>query len=287
MTQVIYADILFVVNVYITYALIALTDPLARTTSSRGRKVLGAVLGGIYSFIIFIPSVPDWIIAVSRILFAAVLVFAVYGKQTRKGFLIVFGSFFLVNFIFAGLMFAVWYFIAPSSMLYYGSVVYFDIDTLTLVILTIVCYAIISVIYMLIRSRSPSDTLFELSVYLGGKSVTCKAFFDTGNSVLEPFTSLPVIIMNEDICGDLLNANEEIDSEKAVGLSLRYIPCSGFAGDGTLKAFRPERVHIKGIKTEIDTDKVFIALTKQKIKSGEYGALLNSAMINQQQEVLK
>lgn len=280
MTQVVYADILFVVNVYVTYALLALTDLIAKTSSKRIRRVLGAILGGLYSFVIFIPYLPSWAITVSRLAFAALLVFVVYGKMSRKSFFINYSGFFLVNFIFAGLMFALWYFIAPSSMMYYGSVVYFDIDTLTLVILTIVCYAIISFVDLLIRSRSPSDTLFELSVYIKNKCVTCKAFFDTGNCIVDPFTSMPVIIMDENICEEILPEYIETNSENAADLSFRYIPCSSFAGEGTLKAFRPERVHIKGVKTEFDTDKVFVAMTNKKIKGGEYGALLNSALVN-------
>lgn len=278
MTQVVYADILFVINVYVTYLLLKLCDIVCRERGKRSRRVVAALCGGLYSLIIFIPSIPNYALVVSRLVFASALIFVAYGKLSRGRFFTLYGGFFLVNFVFAGLMFALWYFVAPSKMMFFGSVVYFDIDTLTLVVLTIICYGVMTAVQRLIKTKSPSDTLFELTVYLGEKCVRCNSFLDTGNSVFEPFSGYPVIIAQKEALGELLLPFEKDRSEDALALSLRYIPCISLGADDVLQGFRPDKIILKGAKTNIETNEVFIAMTDKAIKNGDYKALVNPAV---------
>ena len=278
MTKVVYADILFVINVYVTYFLLKLTDLLCRERGKRARRVVSSLCGGLYSFVIFIPSIPNYALALTRLAFAALLVFAAYGKISRKRFFTLYGGFFLVNFVFAGLMFALWYFIAPKSMMLFGSVVYFDINTLALVVMTIICYAVMTVAERLIGTRTPADTLFELTVFLGENSVSMDAFLDTGNSVFEPFSSFPVIIAQSDICEKLLLPFDESDSDCALEAGFRYIPCHSLGADDVLKGFRPDKVRIKGTKTDVETNEVYIAMTDRVIRNGDYKAIINPAV---------
>ena len=55
MTGVIYADVLFILNTYINYAILTLTALFLHVTPSRLRLLCGAVLGGACSLIILFP----------------------------------------------------------------------------------------------------------------------------------------------------------------------------------------------------------------------------------------
>ena len=143
MTGVIYADVLFILNVYITYALLMLSALFLGLTPKRMRLLFAAVLGGFSSFLIFIPELSAALLGLLRpvlCLVFSVVAFSYKGvKQLIRQTLI----FLCVNFAFAGLMFALWYFVSPSAVYYNSGIVYFDIDALSLFIITAIYYLIV------------------------------------------------------------------------------------------------------------------------------------------------
>lgn len=269
MTQVVYADILFIINTYVTYALLRSTDLLCRTKTKRLRAVLSALLGGAFSFIVLFDGVSNFTIAVYRIVCCFLLLFAAYYPFERKKFFRLCLGFFLVNFVFAGLMFALWFLFAPKSMLYFGGIVYFDIDAVTLIVYTAACYGIVSLGSSLLKMKSSPGSVFELEIGCGGKTFCCKALLDTGNSLFEPFSSLPVIVCEKKI----FEGKFEIENEK-----FRLVPCSSVSGESVLKAFRPDFVNITGVRAKKRTNDVYVAVTENRIRNSEFGALLHPAL---------
>ena len=74
MTQVVYADILFIVNTYVNYALIRLSGIVCKQKIKTLRLVAASLSGGLYSFIILAQNIPSIVIFLSRVLFAAVII---------------------------------------------------------------------------------------------------------------------------------------------------------------------------------------------------------------------
>lgn len=274
-THVVYGDILFIINTYVTYALLRVTSLVCKAPASRLRTVAASLLGGAFSFLVLLRGVPEAVIALLRLLFAALLLFVTYYPFEKKKLLKLLGGFFLVNFVFAGLMFALWLFVSPKSMLFCAGVIYFDIDALTLVVLTAACYAFLSVANLLLRSKAPKGTLFELEITLGEKRYSCRALLDTGNSLYEPFSSFPVIVAEKRLFGDGFQIPEE---------RLRLVPCSSVSSQSVLRAFRPDNVVIKGIEGETSTDKLYIGLTENGIGNSEFGALLHPDLTENMKE---
>ncbi|MCM1363948.1 MAG: sigma-E processing peptidase SpoIIGA [Ruminococcus sp.] len=275
MVQVVYVDILVVVNIYVNYGLVRLSSIICRQRVKQWRLVLSALLGGVGSVVILIPNVPNVVFLMIRIAFAFGLVFAAFGFSNRLQFFRAFGSFFLVNFVFAGLMFALWMFVSPKSMLYSTGIVYFNIDTMSLVVLTVVCYAVMSAIHAFVKSKAPKNTIYQLDIFIGEEVFTCKAFLDTGNSLTEPFSALPVIIVNNDVAP---MSGKSLTVERCFAdfeYPVRVIPCSSVTSSSMLSAYKPDKIHIKGLSCDFDVSQVFVALTQNKIKNGDYDALLN------------
>ena len=286
MRVVVYADILFVLNAYITYALLLVTELLCRTRAGRLRRALSALLGGLCAFVIFLPRLPKAVFLLFRVLSAAVLVPVAFGKGSRKRFLLLFGAFFSVSFVFAGLMFALWYAVRPQSMLCFGSVVYFNISALTLVVLTAVCYGVFYVVQLLLRARPPQRSLFRLTVTLGGKSVCCSALLDSGNQLTEPFSGLPVIVGERRTMQQLIGAADLASPETAAKLRLRQIPCRTLTGESVLPGFRPDEVILRSADREIRTADVYIALSDKPICGGDFGALLHPNLTEEKNVIL-
>lgn len=273
--QVIYADILFILNVYITYGLLLLTGYIAKSEIKRLRLLLSSVLSGFYSLIILVPDISDTVIALSRIPSCIVIVLAAYKVFNKRHFLRLVAVFLIVNFVFAGLMFALWYFLYPKNMYFNNGIVYFDINAVTLIVLTTVCYLSLKLLHKIIGAKVPLNTVYNLQIFVSEKVFSCRCFLDTGNSLKDVFTGYPIIVVSEEVLKDFLPLN--IFDEKSLSCcepKIRFIVCSTATKDGLLPSFKPEKVKISSLKGSFETDRVIVAVTKRKLKNGEFGAIL-------------
>ncbi|MBQ6600180.1 MAG: sigma-E processing peptidase SpoIIGA [Clostridia bacterium] len=273
MQRVIYADVLVIINVYITYFLLKSTALLVKKNPDRLRLFISSLLGGFYSLTVLLPEKIQGALVLLRLATAILFVFIAFGYTSFKAFLRLNLSFLFCSFVFAGLMLALWYFICPAGMYFNGSVAYFDIDILTLVVLTIFCYCFMKLYEKLFRTRAPVNTVFYCKVDFEGMEFNLKAFLDTGNNLKDYFTGKPVVVANRNafkkLFPDALELGRNERSEK-----IRYIFCDTVGGEGLLPAFSPFNMHIKGVDYDFSTAAVTVALTEKKLFHGEYDAIL-------------
>ena len=277
MTTVVYGDILFILNAYVTDLLLLLCAPLCREKSSRPRRALASVLGGLYAFVLFVPRLPRWALLLSRVPAAAGLVLCAFGFGGRRRFLRLLAGFFLINFVFAGLMAALWHTLHPARLLVFGTVIYAAIDAGTLVGLTAACYALLWGAERLLRTRRAQGCLFDLTVTLGEKSVRCRAFLDTGNDLREPFSGLPVVLLHRSFAAKL-GVPDTPDAMQSAALRFRLIPCRSQGGSVLLPAFCPTRLTVRSPRGTGETADCYVAVTGQPLGHGAFGALLPPAL---------
>ncbi len=275
MTGVIYADVLFILNVYITYALLMLTALFLRQRPKRLRLLLAGVLGGFSSFLILIPHVSTVFMGVLRVVLCLVFSLVAFKfngiKQLTRQSLV----FLCVNFLFAGIMLAIWYFISPTAVYYNSGVVYFDIDTLSLIIITAVCYFLIKAFGMFTSLRTPKNTIYDVYLQIAGDEFFLKGFLDTGNNLKDPFTSSDVIVISRSAVEKYFPMNKSIS--EIIGespLKIRYLPCITVSGSKLLPVFKCDKMRIKGISADFSLEGVIVAVSDENIKNGEFQALL-------------
>lgn len=281
MSGVIYADVLVVINFYVTYFLLLSAAALSKENPGRIRLALTSLFGGFYALLpVFLPQsrAVKLLLQVGAIILPVVLTF---GFKGARRFFKSFVSYLLCSFLFAGLMLGVWYFFSPPGMYYSGSVVYFDIDLKLLVILTIVSYGFLRLFDFIFKSRAPTNTIFYLRIILGEKSFNLRAFLDTGNKLKDPFTSSPVIIADKRAFRD--SFTDELNEENP-GIPMRYILCSCLSGKKLLPAFFAEKVQLKGADGEFTAERVMIALTEERLFGGEYDAILPLGLFDNYRE---
>lgn len=282
--RVIYADILFVLNVYITYGLLLLTGLISKTELKRLRLLLSSLLSGLYSLIILVPDISENLVAMSRFPACFLLVLVGYKVINKRHFLRLTVCFFAVNFAFAGLMFALWYFFSPQNMYYNNGIVYFDINAVTLVVLTAVCWVLLKIICKIVNFKAPHNTVYDLHIYYKDEEFLCKSLLDTGNSLTDPFTAYPVIVVYRGVFGSTFDGR--LTDEKYLSENkLRLLVCSTVGGDGLLPCFRPENVKISSLDGSFETDRAVVALTEKKLKNGDFDAILPTDLfVNQKCE---
>lgn len=279
MKQTIYVDVLIIINIYINYGLLLLSSVIGKINAERLRILLASLFGGIYSLIILVPSISDTAVSVSRIPALAVMVLLAFGYGSRKEYIRASLIFLGINLVFAGAMFMLWFLVSPGNMYYNGGVVYFGIDALTLVLMTIGAYLIIRLISFFSKRKTTHGFTYNLRIYASGKVFTCKGIYDSGNSLCDPFSGEGVIVADVDLFDGIFDKSIFEDFEKSQGKhNLRLIPVGTISGTHLMPSFRAERITVKGIETDITVEKPVIALCREKIHGGEYGALLYASI---------
>ncbi len=271
--RVVYADVLIIINTYVNFALLRLGAVITHSDSGRLRTLLGAFIGGLYSLIILVEGLNAFLSFFLKAAVSAIIVLVAFGWHNMRSFLRSYAGFFLVSFVFAGIMLALWLFVSPDTMLYNNGVVYFKIDTLTLLIATAVCYAVLRLAVFFGERRTPGGSIYFVTVTVLGESASCRGLKDSGSSFKDSFSGYPVILVSSEI-SDKLNISAQNAQELPQRLKVRYIPCSTATGEAVIFTFCPDKVRIKGTDCDFETDRVRIGISRNKIRNGEFEAVL-------------
>ncbi len=272
MSTVIYADILVAVNMIMNYFLLRASMAVTGADYKTVRVFLSAAAGGLFSMIIFVEDISPLVNTLIKLLFLAFMVAVAFGLKSLKSFVKNCSAFFIANFVFAGIMLAISVFIAPEKTLYKNGIVYFDIDIITLTVSAFVCYVILSALTRFSRSRSPAESIYELTVTYNGNRVTGKALYDTGNTLRDSFSGRPVIIAEKGFAEKLFAEGEDVTQQK----NFRLIPYSTIKNGGALPAFLAEKISLKTPTKTTEAEKIYIAVTDKKFVSGDFCALLGT-----------
>lgn len=264
----IYVDVLIILNTYINYGLLRITSLFFAEKANNGRVFLASLFGGIYSLIILWESISPFLLFITKILCALIMTLISFRYESIFSLLKKGVTLLGVSLVFAGAMFSLWLFIYPKTMVFRNSVVYFDFDEITLVIMTAIAYGIVKLIYFIAEKRAPKDFLFRLEISLLGEKVTVNALCDTGNDLKDWFSSMPVIVVGKGVMKAEKTVNSQTFTKK------RLIPCSTAYGEGIMPIVKAEKVKITGRSTCIQSEDVFIGFANTKLKNGEFEAII-------------
>ena len=270
MNTVIYADILFVINMMVNYLLLRVSAAVTSDGFKVYRLLLSSGAGGLFAMIILIDGIPQIIHTLLRILFPPIMTATAFGVKNVRAFLKNTAAFYLANFVFAGIMLGICTAVKSNFVLYRNGVVYFDVDILTLTVVSLVCYGILTLVSRLVKLRNPRETLCEIAVTDNGKTVTGTAFYDTGNSLCDSFSGRPVIIAEKGFLEKLYGKDFDCTELK----NFRLVPYTTIRNGGALPAFSVEKVAIKCFGNFIEADKIFVAVTERKINTAGQCALV-------------
>lgn len=250
MKQVIYVDVLIIVNLFVNYFLLLTTSKFLNLKLKLSRLILGEILGAIYSLYIFIPEPNLFVSVLVKLFMSIIMVAAAFEFNKIKQFLKIIVCFYAVNFAFSGTMFALWCAFKPNGMIINNDIVYFNISPITLIVSTVISYIIIEIVNRVIEKKQLKNSSLEIGIKFKDKYIVLNAKIDTGNLLKEPFSNLPVIVVKKSEINLLIpefNIFENIENQNEIKkLKIRIIPFKTVSGTGILPAFKPEYVVLKG-----------------------------------------
>lgn len=266
---VIYIDLLFFVNAAVDYALIICTAKICGVCPERKRFILSALSGAAYSAAaVFLPALTR----LPAIIAAGVLMSAL-AFGAGKGFFRVTLVFFAVSAAFGGTVCAVSVMRGVNAL-----------SIRALIISLALCYAVFSAVFRRLARAEVQSLISPVTLTLQGRSITVNALHDTGNSLSEPVTGRPVIVIERESAARLLTkeqaslftgpvceAAETVIRAGRVGLRVHLVPYSAVGASGLLPAFRVDMAVI-GKKSRPE---IFAAVSPTALSDGGgYNALI-------------
>ena len=275
---IIYIDVLVVLNWFIDWLLLLLTAQLLHQPVRRVRAVLGAAVGGLLACQVLI-SVPPIIALLLNLCSAAAIVRAAFVWRGVRGYVKQMFTFYCVSALLSGIVTALWYVSGSEAVVTRNGVIYCDISPFAVAVLSVIAYGAIRLYERFTRKRAPEALDYTVTVNDGCGTAECKALFDTGLHLREPFSGVPVIVVDRSALLPFLPlplGATLANTTTVLSPRLRMVPYKTVGGNGLLQAFVPQTVTIKRAgEPKRDISGVYVALSDD-MQCGEYTALIGS-----------
>ena len=294
----IYIDVLFAVNLLVNYLLLRACCILSGGKVYKFRSVLGSIIGACYAVLIFFPDFSLLHSTIYKLLVSMLIVAVSSPFYSLKSYIKALICFYVVSFAFGGCVLGMFYFSNLGTKLgavYSNGILYFNLPWSILALSGFLFHISLKLTnYFSGRSMRRKNLQKKLLVRFNNNTAEVTALLDTGNSLVDPISLSPVIIVEYKFLKCLFNDEvrsrlEKIGSENIEwimtdvsqkGLMTRLIPYSSLGKEnGMLLGFVPDRAEIYeecGVRV---LNKCVIGIyDKQLSKDRSFGALLNPYM---------
>lgn len=245
--DIIYADLLFLLNFVIDYLLLLATGRICSLPLRRGRLALGAMLGGVYAVAAVLwpheAGAPTVKLAVGALL--PLCAFGREGLWLRRELV-----FFAVSAAFGGAVHASCTLAGLSSV----GRSYIPVSLRVLVLSFALCYALLTLLFSG-SGRRAGRRLRQVEIRHRGQCVDFMALHDSGNELVDPVSALPVLMAESQALAPLFPPGTLPASDPVAAVSacpgLRLLSCESVGGSTLLLCFTPEELRVDGVRRRL------------------------------------
>ncbi len=299
----IYADVVFAINFFMDLFILWVVCKLSHKKISVFRLVLGGIImSATYCIIIFVAPFRIYLnIFASVLILICGVAITFKPKSVKEFFKLIFFSY-VTAFSIGGLGIALFYFTNISDVI--GNMMGFTINNFSFNILLIsVCsfYIIIKLsLSWYNRITLKKQAIYSIKIFYDKNDVALTALVDTGNSLHDPITKVPVIIAEFNSIKNFLPDSLKLifyeNKDENLDIVANTISDSGFLGrvrmipfvslgkkNGILLGFRPDKVEITSNSKEVIVLKdVVVGIYNYKLTGNNaYQGLLNPELIKE------
>jgi len=290
----IYAEYLFLENFLMNFLILQITSYFGKYQGSIIKRFIGAGVGALYSFIIFFPSLHFFLTFSMKILISMLIIIVTFTPHKFKDFFKYLSIFYLVSFIFGGAAFALFYFTNFNAIMSNGIFYTNSISIKVLIYSTAIAYILILLCIKFVKYKILKEKLYkEIIIEFDKKRKEINALIDTGNSLEDPISKFPVIVVEYNAIEDILPENikdifQNDDPNKLERIvstlkdtnwisRFRMIPFTSLGKEnGMLIGFKPDSVEVINNGDKLNINKIIIAISTGKLsQNGDYKALIN------------
>lgn len=252
--MVIYVDILFFTNFLMDALLLATTALIGNRKIVPWRMLSAAAVGALFGCFTFFMSGAWPLLLLMKLAVPSAALLLAFPFERLLSYGRTLFIFFCANLLFGGGMYAFYALTdAGSHMRFANGVYYMDLPLWLLLTLSFGFYGLARAFFLLVNRRREKSFLHTLTV----DGDTLLALLDTGNSLYDPITLLPVILcewdslsLPEPVLRAVLHSDASalpVLNEAYPALRLRLLPYTDATGARILiYAFKPKSLRVDG-----------------------------------------
>lgn len=286
MKQVIYLDVLLLVNFLIAYFLLLATGLLCGQRIKFRRAVGASALAALSALVLLCPEWPFWGQLLYRVGTAALIVGAALPWRGFRSLLQ--GTFWYaaLNILLAGVVLLVVVYTGTGQIQTGNLMIYIRVSPLLLMELSAGCCLGIELALRLFGGAGKPVESSGFEVELCDTTLRLRAVLDTGCHLKDPITCLPVLLVSYPdakarlplpLCAFLESwFAGQTALQPPVGISLRMIPCTTAAEHSLLPGAAVREIYLITPKGVLGLGRTAIAFTPQSFGNPQYEALYGS-----------
>lgn len=240
------------------------------------RLIAGALFGALCSLIILLPPMNSALSLITKLAVSLVICLISFRFDGIKCLIKNTAAFFMISFLFCGVMIALWFTFTPKEMVINNSTVYFNISPVILIVSSLVTYFVVRIICRITGRKKPKDLYCDVKIDCRSSQATIKGKLDTGCSLVEPFSGSPVIVCDRSKIKNIIPENILEYEKSCAGMptatKIRLIPYSTIHGTGLLPCFKPDRVFIGD---SLCLNEIYIAVADDGSMDSKLGCVIN------------
>lgn len=272
--KTLYVDELFLLNGVINYILLLVTKKIIRAKASQPRLLIGSIISALYAVFMFLPHTQIFYSFLAKLLFSFMLVAITYNIRKLRQYIRAVAVFYMVSFAFGGAAFAI------ISMTGWNDMSYLPVKILvTSTVIAYACLTFLSSYYK--RAAVKQRSTATVSITVNDETAVVNCFFDTGNSLYDPISDSPVMVVEYNCISSILPPEISYYLKEGTienlppnfNRRLRFIPYSSIGKkNGVILGFKPDRV----VLDEKVFHNIVIGICENSLaKDNSYDALIN------------
>jgi len=275
MEQVIYGDVLFLINFSMDFLTLYITAGILRISCRLLPMILSSSVGAVYAVAaVFFAAdkITDIIICLAV---SALISYIAFGWSGKRAFIRDTVTFIAVSMLLGGVMTVIFNFLNRSTGMTYSPDIFITDDSIYSVYSSVPLYfivlsAFIAAVFtaaaaILSRKRVTAGSVTVETEYRG-KELRFEALLDSGNLLTDPLSGKPVVILSPNLFDSLTGGKEKL-MEGGMKARLRFIPAASISGDCVLMGIVPDH-------TVIDAKEKEVVLARGKEDAVDYGGFM-------------
>lgn len=230
----IYIDLIFFINYAYDFLLLLTVSSVLKRKVKLWRHILSALLGAISIFLLFLP-LNDIFLFVLKVLVSILMCLISFKYISLRYTFNNLSYLYMCSIILAGFL----YFLnLQFSLGHQGLIFFFDGFSVNYILLIII--APIILLYYFYSSKKLKGTYnlyYHIDIVFDDYKISCLSLFDSGNSLKDPITGKPVIIIKPNSLKGIYHIRSPM-----------YIPYTTISGSGIMKCYKPSYIILNGKK---------------------------------------
>ncbi len=277
--MVIYADILFITNLYIDFFLLVCVKNFLHLRVSVWRLLAGGLAGAGSSMTALLPDgMPTGLSVFLGIVAAFLVTAAAFAPVKGMMYLKIAVCYWFASFLFAGFFLLLYHLFSPRNLAVVSGIVYLHISPVMLFGLTVIAYIVLTLLQKILGPKESDLRFCRIHIENENNETIIFAKADTGNALCEPFSGLPVIIAEKKALGKTIPpAVSAFLAGDLPDSMIRLIPFESMGGSGVLPAFQAKKIFFEHEQT--NPLHCYIAVYTGNLSSGQFQALFNPDLL--------